>query len=211
MMVRCLLVLLFFPIFLFAQKTKLKEVYFYNSPQLSKAYSVLKKNKLIKHGAYKSYFENGKIKETGIYEFNLKVGEWIEFNNYGEPQKYKTYKKGKLEKQRKTGIWEKFYEGGKVIKRYDHDKEEQLETLFVLQIEFPRIARENNIQGVVEIGLVIDEDCEIKEINIVKSLETDCDEAALNAIRKLAELIQKYDKTKCTGIKQVIPVHFKIE
>ena len=98
-MFRLLLLLIFFPIILFSQKTKLKETYFYHSTQLSKAYFVLKKNKNIRHGTYKSYFENGKIKETGIYEFNLKVGEWIEFNNYGKPKKYKTYKKGKLKEQ----------------------------------------------------------------------------------------------------------------
>ena len=141
MLFKFLLALLFFPIFLSAQKTKLKETYFYNSSQVSKAYFVLKKNKLIKHGPYKSYFENGKIKETGIYEFNLKVGDWTEFNNYGVPKKYKTYEKGKLVKQRKTGIWEKIYEGGKIIKRYDHDKKEQLETTFIIQPDFPKVAR----------------------------------------------------------------------
>ena len=96
----------------------------------------MNKNEYIRHGAYKSYFENGKIKETGVYEFNLKVGEWIEFNNYGEPKKYKIYKKRKLEQERKTGIWKKNYEGGKVIKRYDHDKKEELETAFVIHPDF---------------------------------------------------------------------------
>ena len=69
----------------------------------------------------------------------------------------------------------------------------------------------NNIQGVVEIELVIDTDCKIEVIHVVKSLGWGCDEAALKAIRQLAELIKKYDTTRCTGIKQVIPVHFKIE
>lgn len=52
---------------------------------------------------YKSYFENGKIKETGIYEFNSRIGDWTEFNNSGKPKKYKVYKKGKLEEVNKTG------------------------------------------------------------------------------------------------------------
>ncbi len=211
MLFRFLLALLFFPIFLSAQKTKLKEIYFYNSSQVSKAYFVLKRNKLIKHGVYKSYFENGKIKETGIYDFNLKVGDWTAFNHYGLPKKYKTYEKGKLVKQRQTGIWEEIYKGGKVIKRYDHDKKEQLETTFVIQPDFPKIARKNNIQGVVEIELMINEDCKIGVINLTKSLGWGCDEAALKAIRELVVLIQKYDRNRCTGIRQIIPVHFKIE
>lgn len=197
----------FFPTFLFSQKTKLKEIYFYNSTQLSKPYFVLKKNKHIRHGVYNSYFEDGKIIEAGIYEFNLKVGEWIEFNNYGTPKKYKTYKKGKLEQEQKTGIGEKIYEGGKVIQRYDNDKKEQLEIAFVIRSYFPKIAIENNVQGIVEIELVIGIDCEIEKINVAQSLGRGCDETALKAISKLAELI----KNRCTGIKQLIPVHFKIE
>ncbi|MFK7982820.1 MAG: energy transducer TonB [Saprospiraceae bacterium] len=78
-------------------------------------------------------------------------------------------------------------------------------------LEFPEIARKSNIQGIVEVGLVISKNCEIEEINITKFLGADCDKTVLKAIRLLAELIKKYDTTRCTGIRQIIPVHFKIE
>lgn len=90
-------------------------------------------------------------------------------------------------------------------------KKKSSKQLLLFILIFPKIARENNVQGIVEIELVIGTDCEIETINIAKSLGWGCDETALKAICQLAELVKKYDTTRCTGIKKVIPVHFNIE
>lgn len=75
-------------------------------------------------------------------------------------------------------------------------KKEGPETVFITRSDFPKIVRENNLQGIVEIELIIDNDCEIEVINFFKSLVgTVCDEVALKVIRKLVELIRKYSST----------------
>lgn len=200
-----------FPIYVMAQKTKLKEVYFYKSKQLKQVYWVLKKNKNIRSGWYKSFYENGVLKEEGKYEQNLKTGKWREFNTEGILNRIKDYKKGKKLIDKKVGVWIKSYESGQVIKRYDYDTGQALETLFSVFIKYPNSARDNNIQGVVKIGLILDLDCNIEKISIVKSLSGDCDESALVSIRKMAELIKKYDQTKCTEIERIISVHFRLD
>ena len=92
-------ILLFLNLFLskttvLGQETKLVVEKFEGSKQISRQYSVLKSNNLIKHGAYISYFritENDRLhsKDVGI-EHYIKVktsykngkldGEWIEYD-----------------------------------------------------------------------------------------------------------------------------------
>ena len=50
--------------------------------------------------------------------------------------------------------------------------------------DFPKIVLKNKMEGVVEIELVINEDCVIEVINITKFLEGSCEEAALKIIRR---------------------------
>ena len=60
----------------------------------------------IRHGAWCTYFKNGKKKLSGIYDFGLKVGFWKRFLVGGNISKTVQYKDGNLQK------YNEFYRAG---------------------------------------------------------------------------------------------------
>ena len=80
-----------------AAQTKLKELYevqevytFGDDP--SQAQVVQQK-----HGAYFSYYENGKLQSTGGYANGKKNGEWKYYDDKGKLTKLETYANGELQ------------------------------------------------------------------------------------------------------------------
>lgn len=76
---------------------------------LLEEYSVLKKNKKVRHGSYIKYelgIRNYKsVVEVGIYDHGQRVGKWYEFYWTGFIQSEGNYKHGK-----KQGLWTSYYE-----------------------------------------------------------------------------------------------------
>ncbi len=163
---------------------------------------------LIKNGIKKS---EEFIKEKGNYNIGKKDGGWIESVNKTEIDSGK-YSKGKrvgiwntyngrekvksfdYDNNKKIGIWLTYKEKGMVTERYDHDNNIQLEPFIRLNITYPNIAKENGIQGTVRIRFHINNDCSIDNISIVQSLSPECDQAAIDAMKKYGELYKKYGK-----------------
>jgi len=52
-------------------------------------------NKRIKHGDYKSYYENGQIWTQGIYKNGIKNGKWVEYDENGNTLREGNFKDGK--------------------------------------------------------------------------------------------------------------------
>ena len=199
------------PAMLYSQKTKLKKVKFYKSKINKQEYHVLKSNKNIKHGLYNSYYTDGSIKESGQYEHNRRNGEWKEFDSSGKLKRIRIYKNGKKISDKKVGIWESSHENGKVIKRYDYDNNKELPTIINVYLNYPAIARENGIQGTVEIKIKLNDNCEIQELKVSKPLSKECDEAALNSLKEFYRLMKKYDNKNCNEIDEVVQIRFKLE
>lgn len=140
----CCLAFIFLTTYSFSQKLKVKTTYFPNSKQISKTYTVLKKDKKIKHGEFISYYKNPKkIKEKGRYINDKKEGEWIEhktphkkeigtyengkrigiWNSYYKKRKVSSYS---YTLNKKVGLELKFMENDKVIKVYDYDNDKEV-------------------------------------------------------------------------------------
>jgi hypothetical protein len=180
--------LLLLPIISFGQKTKKKSFKYKRSKILKEEFHVLKRNKNVKHGSYKSYYYNGNPKEIGNYNNGLKDGKWIVYRSSGSVNEVQFYKLGE-----KTGIWEKHIEKGRIIKRYDHTEKRSLKSRFFIQLDYPETARKNEIEGVVRYKLILNSECEIERTELVKSLGFGCDEEAKKAVEKLTEFSKKYD------------------
>ena len=54
-------------------------------------------NKRIKHGYYKSYYENGRMWKEGNYKSGIKNGKWVEYDENGNTLREGKYKNGKEE------------------------------------------------------------------------------------------------------------------
>ena len=201
-------ILLFLNLFLsvttvLGQETKLIVEKFEGSKQISRQYSVLKSNNLIKHGEYISYFritENDRLhsKNVSIENFikiktkykNGKLdGEWIE---YDQPLAIKS--KGQYINDKKVGVWETTKEAGQVIVKYDFDKKAYLKPVISVSPSYPAVARENGIayNGKVIASYKIHADCSVTDIVIVKNLSKECDDEVIKLLTKLSLLQIKY-------------------
>ena len=210
-MKRNLLALFFltFPILLLAQKLKSIKKKFPNKDAIEVEYTVLKKNKRIKHGTYKRYFKKGQIKEVGAYSENKKNGQWEEYNYYGQLRRIRKYEKGKLISDDKFGIWKEVGHNG-TLYCYDYDKKERVFPQILDQVAYPSKAREEGIGGIVKIKVKLDEECKLIECKVVKSLRADFDMEAIKGVKKYIEKL-KYYKDDCKLFEKIITIDFKVE
>ncbi|MFN7119112.1 MAG: energy transducer TonB [Saprospiraceae bacterium] len=199
------------PIILFGQKTKLKQVKYYKSDVIKEEYYVLKKNSYIKHGVFRSYYDNGIIKESGEFSMNKRNGEWKEYGTDGKVKRIIRYNNGQKTDDRKVGVWLEYFENGQVIKGFDYDKNEKIETKINVSVYYPAIARENQIEGIVNIKIKLSSTCETEELSILEGIGFGCDEEAIRSVKRFIDLIKKYTPEKCEEINTIMPIHFKLK
>lgn len=205
---RCFLMFfsLFWTLTAICQETKLIHKKFHNSKQISENYTVLKSDKLTKHGEYISYFQTIKnknlnkqirkgifqadeyIRLKGTYNNGKKDGEWIE---YSKPRELKS--KGNYDNNKKVGIWMTSKEKGKVFERFDFDNNTKLSPIIHVNTKYPGSALESGIQGTVIISFQTHKDCSISDIEVVKNLSADCDKAAIETMKEVGVLFKKYE------------------
>jgi TonB family protein len=197
------------PFLLTAQKLKSITKKFPNQKTIEIEYTVLKKKKYVKHGEYKKYFEDGQLKEIGEYDNNKKHGDWKEYNYHGQIRRIRKYDKGRLISDEKFGIWKESGTNGRPY-FYDYDKKERVMPQIPILVEYPIEAREEGIAGIVKIKVELDEQCELKEIKVVKSLRIDFDKEAIKGVENFIEKL-KYFKNDCKEFEEVITIEFKID
>ncbi len=198
-----------FPLFLSAQKLKQVTKTFPNSKVIEKTYTVLKKKKHIKHGAYQVFFKNGQIKVDGTYVNNKKHEAWKEYNIYGELRRTRIYEQGKLISDNKHGIWKEVDQNGKLY-YFDYDKNERVMPQIPIAVQYPSAARESGIAGIVKIKVKLDTECEILACKVIQSLGADFDQEALKGIKKFIEKFQYY-KEDCQGFEKTFTIDFRID
>ena len=111
----CCTILLLCSLTVFAQKTKKVIVDDYDL-FAKHEYYVLKKDKTIKHGPYKSTWVNGNPRQAGFYHMGRKDSLWIYYNRL----KAIVGSRGYYENGKKVGVWEYFNDKSEIINRYDH-------------------------------------------------------------------------------------------
>lgn len=197
--------ILIYKLALFCQETKSVIKNFKNSNQVSEEYSVLKSDGKTMHGQYLSYFfitreqaeqiKNGTqkienfIKQKGTYKNGKKYGEWLE---YSRP--FVLLSQGSYDSDKKIGVWITSREQGQVLERYDFDNDKKLQPIIQIHAVYPKSAQDKEIQGSVTVNYQVNKDCSITNITIVKSLSSDCDKTAIEAIQKMAGLLKKYSQ-----------------
>ena len=169
-----------------------------------KEYYVLKSNQSIKHEKYIRYykiptnytFTNDKwIKEEGFYNQNVKDSLWI---YYKYPKRgnlvYSNVilKEEKYNKGEKIGIWKQYIENGSVIKRYDYDLKKEIEPIYNRYTNYPAIAREFEIEGIVKIKVEYNDSCSVKNITVYQSADKSLDKEALRSVKEIEDLKYKY-------------------
>ena len=89
-------------------------------------YTVLKKNKTVKHGRYKSYYVSGNPREEGYYKLGEKDSLWTYFHH----SKPLMTSRGYYESGKKIGVWDYFDDKEQSRHRYNHSTGALLFTTF---------------------------------------------------------------------------------
>jgi protein TonB len=75
-------------------------------------------------------------------------------------------------------------------------------------LEYPPMARENNIQGRVVIQFVVDENGKIIDARVVKGIGWGCDEAALKVVNSMPRWKPGKQRNKAVRVRYVLPIRF---
>ncbi|GHV29511.1 hypothetical protein FACS1894177_00520 [Bacteroidia bacterium] len=78
-------------------------------------------------------------------------------------------------------------------------------------IEYPKIASEQGIQGKVVVRFIIRSDGSVDDVQIVKSLDPACDEEALRVIKMMPKWNPGKENGKAVSVYYNLPVTFKLE
>ena len=78
------------------------------------------------------------------------------------------------------------------------------------KVQYPRIAKEMGIQGVVYVGFIVDAEGNVIEPKILKSLAKPLDEEALRVITKEVQFTPGYYQGKAVPVRMVLPIRFRI-
>lgn len=79
------------------------------------------------------------------------------------------------------------------------------------EIDYPRLAKENGIEGKVFVSFIINIDGSISDVEIVRGLGFGCDEETIRAIKAMPNWIPGKQNDVPVRVKHTIPVLFKLE
>ena len=196
-----------------------------NSKNVKEVYYVLKSDKNVKHGDYFLFFDGEittkdlKAKNTseivlgikikGRFTNNAKEGEWTYFK---EPTSNAKLEEGIYTNGKKSGIWEKYIEEGKVIKQFDFDNNTELPEVVRVSLKYPSEARKNNIEGLVRVKITYDS-CRAIDYQILNDIGYGCGKAVVEVLKEKQNLEQKYgvEKLKCERSEEIIETRFKLQ
>ena len=89
--------------------------------------------------------------------------------------------------------------------------ESELLNFVYKNLKYPESASKNKIQGKVIVRFVITESGEVEKIEVVRSLQVECDKEAIRVIKLLPKFIPGKQNGKTTNVWYTLPVTYKLE
>lgn len=74
---------------------------------------------------------------------------------------------------------------------------------------YPVIAQEQEIQGSVILEFVVEKDGSIGDVKVIKSLSKECDQAAIDVVRKLPRFTPARKQGKPVAVMFRLPIRFR--
>ncbi|MBK6610621.1 MAG: energy transducer TonB [Sphingobacteriales bacterium] len=78
-------------------------------------------------------------------------------------------------------------------------------------LEYPAIARENNIQGTVYVEFVVGSKGDISKVRVVRGIGGGCDEEALRVVNKMPNWKPGKQGGQAVNVKFTLPIKFRLE
>jgi outer membrane biosynthesis protein TonB len=76
--------------------------------------------------------------------------------------------------------------------RYDFDENKKVDPIINVNLEYPEIAAELGVQGIVKLSFKTNSDCSVTDFNVISGLGHGCDKSAIKSVKKMANLSLKY-------------------
>ena len=77
-------------------------------------------------------------------------------------------------------------------------------------IKYPVIAQENNVQGTVILRFVVGKDGNVKDVTILRSLDSSCDKEAVRVVKSMPQWIPGRQNGTPVAVYYTLPVKFKL-
>lgn len=78
-------------------------------------------------------------------------------------------------------------------------------------LEYPEAARENEIQGRVFVGFIVEEDGSVSNVKILRGIGYGCDEEAIRLVNSLPKFKPGKQRGKPIRVQYTLPIVFKLE
>jgi periplasmic protein TonB len=86
-----------------------------------------------------------------------------------------------------------------------------MEQFLALNIQYPPKAKENNIQGTVYAGFIVEADGTLSTYKVIKGIGAGCDEEVLRVLKSMPKWNSGKQAGKAVRVRLTIPVKFKVE
>lgn len=195
-------------------KTKIGWFTYYHNNGVKSSAGFYLSNK--EDGEWVSWNSKGIKESEGKYANGLKVGEWLIFDADGVmKQKWQYDERGEITKVKE------FKKNGEELNENDtftmcdqmpqFDKTtDGLFKFLAKNIEYPKYARENNIQGRVVVSFIVDKSGNLSDFQVVKSVNSNLEEEALRVLKLSAPWIPGKHNGNNVCVRFMMPIVFKL-
>ncbi len=152
----------------------------------------------------KPYFETGKIVN------GLKSGEWSGVNQKGDVTYLETYNDGILVSGTHNYEGQNYTYTELLINAVPPNGMQEIYKLIAAKMRYPKSARRHGIEGKVFVQFVIDKDGSIIDAKVIKGIDPECDNEALNAVKSFPKWIPGYQRGRPVKQRYTLPIQFKL-
>ena len=78
-------------------------------------------------------------------------------------------------------------------------------------VKYPEIAKEQDVQGIVQLRFVVLENGSIGDVQVIKSLESHCDAEAKRVVKSLPRFVPGKQQGKAVRVWYTLPIRFQIQ
>lgn len=78
-------------------------------------------------------------------------------------------------------------------------------------IQYPHIAKENGVEGMVVVQMIVEIDGSLSNVHVVKGIGAGCDEEAMRVVKLMPKWIPGMQRGKAVRVQFNLPIRFKLE
>ncbi len=187
---------------------------------LEAEFQVLRSKKSVKHGTFRSYYENDSLAEKGNYRDNKRVGVWSYYTRDGAlMEQYDYDKQVSIFLEPHYDENGKFYFGSKLFQVRILDQMPvfkggyfQFMHFIERNLRYPQDAIDNKIQGTVIVGFQVGADGKISQVKLSNRLPSvSCNDEAVRLIRSMEDWHPGRENGTAVAIRYFIPISFRLK